>query len=186
MRHGHPFSEVSHRPSERNGGSAPRAKDRRWTGRLRTALLSSGIMLTLTLVLDGLAGSLTWPRAALWTALSGLLLAVLLPPRTSAGDGWLAVRGLFRKRRVRTDLLVTLRLDGAIDRRLYLRDALGSCAQVDPRALAANPFLWHELDRGARRSRSAGLLHDTRGLRVLTDEIDTAEARALLKSADLR
>ncbi|MYS19106.1 hypothetical protein GA0115240_10479 [Streptomyces sp. DvalAA-14] len=160
--------------------------DRHWTGHLRTALASSGIILTLTMVLDALAGSLTLPRAALWTGLSALVFGVLLPSRVTAGSGWLAVRGLVRKRRVRTDFLVDARLDGGIDRRLHLRDAFGTRVDVSPRVLSGNPFLWHELDRGARRSYQAGTLPSTGVLDILAEQIDSAEARRLLESAGLR
>lgn len=184
MRRGFLSREAPARSPGRNGGR-PAAYDRHWAARTRTAVAAATGVLTLTLVLDGCAGSLTLPRAALWTALAGLLLGVLLPSRTTAGPGWLAVRGLFHRQRVRTDLLVAATLDGAIDRRLLLRDAFGARAEVDPRVLAASPFLWHELDRAARRSHAAGLLPDTHPLDVLADEIDAAGARRLLETAGL-
>ena len=154
--------------------------------RLRTAYAIASTALGVTVLLDGMDGTLTLARAALWIALGTLLFAVLLPPRTTAGDGWLAVRGLARTHRVRTDHLVSVRADGTFDRRILLRDAFGARAAVDPRVLVANPFLWHQLDAGARHSRAAGLLPERTALRELAETIDTAESRTLLISADIR
>jgi hypothetical protein len=153
---------------------------------MRTALVSSGITLTLAMVLDAVAGTLTLPRAALWTGLSALVFGVLLPSRVTAGRGWLAVRGLVRKRRLRTEFLVEARLDGGIDRRLHLRDAFGTRVDLSPRVLAGNPFLWHELDRGARRSYEAGSLPGIGVMDILAEQIDGGEARRLLESVGLR
>ncbi|WP_329582571.1 hypothetical protein [Streptomyces sp. NBC_01361] len=67
-------------------------------------------------------GTLTTLRAGIWLTLAAAVFTVLLPPRVTAGvalgcalavcgmatlvDGWLAVDGLVRLRRVRTDALV--------------------------------------------------------------------------------
>ncbi|MFC4034283.1 hypothetical protein ACFO3J_22800 [Streptomyces polygonati] len=185
MGRGFPSATTPSRSPARNGQGRGHLYDRHWTGHLRTALASSGAALGLATVLDAVAGTLTLPRAALWTGLSALVFGVLLPSRVTAGTGWLAVRGPLRKHRVRTDMLVDARLDGGIDRRLHLRDVFGARADIPPRVLSGNPFLWHELDRGARRSHRAGLLRDTAVLDVLAAEIDTAEARRLLESTGL-
>jgi hypothetical protein len=185
MRYGHAAATTSRRPRIRNGEGPALATDRRWADRLNLALGVSSTLLMLTLVLDACAGTLTAARGTLWTGLAILLLTVLLPPRTAAGKDWLTVRHLLRTQRVRTDLLVGATLVGIADRRLCLRDAFGARAEVDPRVLAANPFLWHEFDRAARRSHRSGLLRDVSALNVLAEEIDTAESRRLLQTAGL-
>jgi hypothetical protein len=181
MRHG----DLSTRFPTRDAAGPVLAHDRDWAPRRRTAYGAAAGALAATILLDAIAGTLTAPRAAVWLALSALLLAVLLPPCTTAGDGWLAVRGLLRTRRVRTDLLVSARFDGAVDRRVLLRDAFGARVAVDPAVLIANPFLWHQLDTGAHHSRAAGLLPDRSALRELSEAIDIAGSRTLLSSSGL-
>ncbi|MFI7004973.1 hypothetical protein [Streptomyces sp. NPDC050145] len=61
--------------------------DRRWAADLRSALLSSAMLLGLLLLIDRGAGSLTAPRAALWAGLAVLLLLVLYPARVTFGAG---------------------------------------------------------------------------------------------------
>jgi hypothetical protein len=185
MRHGDLPGTVPRSPSR--GAAGPvLACDRGWPARLRTAYAVSSTALGVTVLLDGMDGTMSLPRTLTWIVLAALLFAVLLPPRTTAGDGWLAVRGLLRTHRVRTDHLVSVCTDGAIDRRVLLRDAFGARAAVDRRVLIANPFLWHQLDQGARHSHAAGLLPDRAALRDLAETIDTAESRTLLISANLR
>jgi hypothetical protein len=161
------------------------AYDRGWAARRRTAYAVSTTGLAVTLLLDAMNGTLSLPRALAWVALAALLYAVLLPPRTTAGDGWLAVHGLLRTRRVHTDHLVSVRTDGLVDRRVLLCDAFGAHAAVDTAVLIANPFLWHQLDTGAHHSRAAGLLPDRAALHELSEAIDSAETRTLLRSAGL-
>ncbi|WP_455358799.1 hypothetical protein [Streptomyces sp. SYSU K21746] len=48
------------------------------------------MLLALLLLTDGASGGITVPRAVLWTGLAVLLFVVLLPPRVTAGEGWLA------------------------------------------------------------------------------------------------
>ncbi|MER5905160.1 hypothetical protein ABT150_34630 [Streptomyces mirabilis] len=87
--------------------------DRRWAGDLRSSIRCAAVLLALLLVIDRGEGTLTALRAALWAGLGALLFLVLYPPRVTAGEGRLSSRGLLRKRRVRTDLLVSVRcLDG--------------------------------------------------------------------------
>lgn len=66
--------------------SAP-AGDRHWRDSARLATACALLFATLALLVDWDAGTLTAPRALLWTALSAALFAVLLPQRVSAGPG---------------------------------------------------------------------------------------------------
>lgn len=184
MQRGHPSPPVR-RPSPGRGAGPIRGFDRDRPARLRLAAGLPAGLLTAALALDAAAGTLTVPRALLWTATAVVLLAVLVPPRITAGGGRLTVRGLLRTRRIRTDLLVGARLEGTTDRRLVLRDAFGSRLEVDARAVAESPFLRHELDTGARRSHAAGLLADPSAVHTLTTAADKAEARALVEDAGL-
>ncbi|MEU3029636.1 hypothetical protein ACPCBC_27870 [Streptomyces incarnatus] len=128
------------------------AYDHEWAGEVRTAVRCAAALLALLLFIDGAAGSLTWWRGLLWSAVALLLLLVLFPAKVSAGDGWLASRRLLRTRRVHTDLLVAVRpLDG-VSQRLVLRDLLGNRVEIDPEVLVRNPAVWHRLDDGARHS----------------------------------
>jgi hypothetical protein len=179
------FPDTVPRSPTGDAGRAVRARDRGWPARLHTAYAAAASVLALALVLDGWDGTLTAWRALAWTGLAALLFCVLLPPRTTAGAGWLRVRGLARGHRVRTDLLVAAVFDGRVDRRLLLRDALGNRVAVEVAVLLDNPFLWHEVDAGARRSRAAGLLPHSAALRDLAERIDAAEARRLLSAAGI-
>ena len=161
------------------------SQDNTWPSRLRTASTVASSALTLTLLLDALVGTLSLPRALAWITLAALLFTVLLPPHVTAGDGRLAVRGLLRTQGVRTHHLVSVRIEGAVDRHILLRDAFGGRVTLDPAVLIANPFLWHHLDTGARRSHAAGLLSDRTALRALADAIDGAGTRTLLEHAGL-
>ena len=180
------LSGTAPRPRSRGAAGPVLAHDRGWPARLRTAYAIASTAVGVTVLLDGLDGTMTLARTLLWVGLGVLLFAVLLPSRTTAGDGWLAVRGLLHTHRVRTDHLVSARADGTFDRRILLRDSFGARAAVDPRVLVANPFLWHRLDAGARQARAAGLLPAGTALRDLAERIDTAESRTLLTSAGLR
>jgi hypothetical protein len=184
MGHGEYASTVP-RARVRDGDGPVLARDRAWTGRLRGAYGAALTLLAVALALDGSDGRLSAGSAALWAGFALALFAILLPPRTTAGDGWIEVRGLLCGRRVHTDYLVSARSLGDIDRRVVLRDAFGGRASVEVRVLLANPFLWHELDRGARHAHAAGLLPDRGPLRELGEAIDTAAARELLSSAGL-
>lgn len=153
---------------------------------MRRALQYSLAFVGLLMVLDWGEGSLTLLRAMLWAVLGTGVLAVFLPSRVAAGDGWLAVHSLVRERRVRTDALVSVRQYGGIAEHLVLRDTHGKWLELDPRVLEANPLIWHLLDAGARRSLASGtLLHGTQVLQELTDRIDGQEARAVLAASGL-
>ncbi|WUH92064.1 hypothetical protein OG900_19420 [Streptomyces sp. NBC_00433] len=184
MQRGYPSPPVR-RPSSPGRGAGPVCgSDRDRPARLRIAFALPGALLAAAMAVDAVAGTLTWPRALLWAGLAAALLAVLVPPRITAGGGQLTVRALLRTRRVRTDLLVAARIDGGTARRLVLRDAFGSRVEVDARAVAESPFLRHELDLGARRSHAAGLLADTSAVRDLAGAADEDEARALFRASN--
>ncbi|MEV7378257.1 hypothetical protein [Streptomyces lydicus] len=161
--------------------------DRTWLSELRAALGCSGGLLALMLLVDLANGTLALWRALCWTAVAVLLLAILCPPRVTAGEHWLASRGLVRTRRVHTDLLVAVRGEGGPAPRLVLRDALGGRVVLDPAVLTANPVLWHRLDQGVRRSRERGVLRcGAAPLRTLADRIDGDGARAVFEASGLR
>ena len=162
------------------------AHDLRWTGDLRDAVRCAGVLLTLLLLVDWGAGRLAPWRCALWLGLSLLLFVVLCPARVSAGDNWLASRGLLRERRVRTDLLVSVRWLDGVSQRLVLRDALGSWVEIDPQVLGHNPELWFRLAEGARRSTDAGTLESgSLALSRLSRRIDRETARAVFRNSGL-
>ncbi|MFF9114768.1 hypothetical protein ACF09Y_03925 [Streptomyces massasporeus] len=131
---------------------------------------------------DAAAGTFTAARALLWLGLALLLFLVLMPPRVTAGEGWLAVRTLRGSRRVRTDRLVAARVTGHACQRLVLRDALGGQADFDIQVLLANPALWHRLGTDAQAS-ADGDRHGTplSALHTLSDRIDRETARAVFK-----
>ncbi|MFG1805553.1 hypothetical protein [Streptomyces sp. NPDC049040] len=184
MQRGYPSPSVR-RPSPGRGAGPVRGCDRDRPARLRLAAALPAGLLAAALALDAAAGTLTVPRALLWTGFAAVLSAVLVPPRITAGGGRLTVRALLRTRRVRTDLLVGARIDGRTARRLVLRDTTGSYVEVDARAVAESPFLRHELDAGARHSHAAGLLADPSAVHDLVSAADAAEARALFRTSGL-
>ncbi|WUD71402.1 hypothetical protein OG937_06700 [Streptomyces sp. NBC_00510] len=160
--------------------------DRHWRADLRRALGCAVAFLCLAVPLDAVAGTLTPRRAALWLFLAVIVLALLHPARVTAGDGWLAVRGTLRERRVRTDALTVVRQSAGVSRHLVLWDAHGRWLELDPRVLEANPLLWHRLEAGARRSRTAGTLRE--GYEVLGrlgERIDGSTARAVLDASGM-
>ncbi|MGW2563228.1 hypothetical protein ACWCXB_29175 [Streptomyces sp. NPDC001514] len=114
--------------------------------------------------------------------LATLLFVVLLPPRVTAGEGWLASRTLLRKRRVRTDQLVAVRWSDGVAQRLVLRGLDGGRVELDPRVLIASPQLWRQLDAGARTSLGRGtLLCGATALKVLSRRIDGETAQTVFK-----
>ncbi|MEU1481504.1 hypothetical protein [Streptomyces sp. NPDC005760] len=163
-----------------------RAGDRHWRGSARLAASCAALFGAMSLLVDWDAGSLTPPRVVLWLGLSAALLTVLLPPRVTAGPGWLAVRGPFRRRVVHTDTLTTVRRYDGVSSHLVLRDTYGHRLELDPRVLAANPLIWHELDTGVRRSVERGtLLQGADVLDRLGHSIDDEAARAVLRASGL-
>jgi hypothetical protein len=162
------------------------AGDRHWRGSARLAVGCALAFGTLSALVDWDAGTLTAPRAAIWSALSLAVFAVLLPQRVTAGHGWLTARGPLRRRAVRTDALVSIRQYDGVSAQLVLRDAYGHRLELDSRVLAANPFLWHELDTGVRRSLEKGtLLQGEDLLRRLAEQIDGETAQAVLRASGL-
>ncbi|MYX33881.1 MULTISPECIES: hypothetical protein [unclassified Streptomyces] len=158
--------------------------DRHWRADLRRALGCALAFLCLAVPLDAVAGTLTPRRAALWLLLAVIVLVLLHPDRVTAGDGWPAVRGPLRERRVRTDALTLVRQSPGVSRLLLLCDAHGRWLELDPRVLEANPLLWHRLEAGARRSRTAGTFSEGEEvLRRLGERIDGATARSVLDAS---
>ncbi|MBH1933325.1 hypothetical protein I5Q34_03310 [Streptomyces sp. AV19] len=162
------------------------AWDRGWRREARAAWCWGVALGGVLAVADLARGSLDWPRAGCWTALAAVLVAVLRPARVTAGDGWLAARGLLRERRVRTDLLTLVRRADGVAPRLVLRDVGGGRVELDPRVLRSNPLLWHELDAGARRARERGLLREGAAvLEAVGEGVDGQTVRAILRASGL-
>ncbi|POX43553.1 hypothetical protein C3486_00780 [Streptomyces sp. Ru73] len=144
-------------------------------------------LLGLLLLLDGVSGRLTPARAALWAVLAALLFTVLLPARVTAAPGRLAVRGLLREQRVRTDLLVSVGRPAGVAQRLVLRDWYGGRVEIDPAVLTGDPALWRLVEEGARSSAERGLLLcGATTLRQLTRHVDKETARLVFKASGLR
>ena len=162
------------------------AGDRHWLGRARLAASCALLFCTMSLLVDWDAGSLTPLRALLWVTLSATVCAVLLPPRVSAGPGWLAVRAPWRRRVIHTDALTAVRQYDGVSSHLVLRDVHGHSLELDPRTLAANPLLWHELDTGVRRSLQRGTLRSGADvMERLGRHIDDESVQAVLRASGL-
>ncbi|WP_329281838.1 hypothetical protein [Streptomyces sp. NBC_01451] len=160
--------------------------DPQWSRELLSSVRCAAGLLALLLVIDWDTGRLAFWRTALWLALAGLLFAVLCPARVSVGEGWLASRRLLRERRVRTDLLVSVRCLDGISQRLLLRDALGGRVEIDPEVLVTSPQVWYRLDEGARKSASDGtLLCGATALSLVSRRVDRETARAVFKVSGL-
>ncbi|OIJ69745.1 hypothetical protein [Streptomyces mangrovisoli] len=169
----------------RNGPAAQTA-DRHWRASLRLATSCALAFCVMALLVDWDAGSLTPVRALLWSTLSAAVWAVLLPPRVSAGPGWLAVRTPWGRRLVRTDALTAVRQYEGVSAHLVLRDAFGNRLELDPRILTASPLLWHELDTGVRRSLERGTLRQgAEVMERLGHRIDRETTQAVLRVSGL-
>ncbi|MCX4820164.1 hypothetical protein OG883_09645 [Streptomyces sp. NBC_01142] len=156
------------------------------SGERQAAIRCAALLLAMLLLIDVGSGGLTTVRAVLWTGLAVLLFVVLLPPRVTAGEGWLASRGLLRERTVRTDRLVSVRWSDGVAQRLVLRDLDGGRVELDPRVLVANPRLWRLLDAGARTSLGRGtLLYGAAALRQLSRRIDGETVRSVFTVSGL-
>jgi hypothetical protein len=115
-----------------------------------------------------------------------LLFVVLCPARVRAGEDWLSVGRLLGERRVRTDLLVSVRCLDGVSQRLVLRDAFGGRVEIDPEVLVKNPHVWLRLDAGAQKSAAGGtLLCGATALRRLSRRIDRETAHAVFKASGL-
>ncbi|MFF7237003.1 hypothetical protein [Streptomyces collinus] len=170
---------------QRNGPTAP-AGDRHWRGSARLAVSCALLFCAMALLVDWDAGSVSPLRALLWVSLSTAVGAVLLPPWVSAGPGWLAVRTPWRRHIVRTDALTAVRQYDGPSSHLVLRDVHGHRLELDPRILAANPLLWHELDTGVRRSLERGTLRQGADvLDRLGHRIDDEALKAVLRASGL-
>lgn len=146
------------RPCPDTGARTPQTpvRDHAWPGALRTAIVCSGILLALLLAVDGASGELAPARTALWGGLAALLFAVLVPPRVTAGEGWVTARGLLRERRVRTDCLVSVRWPVGIGQRLVIQDVYGVRIELDVKVLTGTPVLWQLVEQGVRASLERG------------------------------
>ncbi|MFD8737635.1 hypothetical protein ACFV06_22320 [Streptomyces sp. NPDC059618] len=162
------------------------AHDLRWAQDLRSSIRCACALLALLVLTDGVAGTLTGPRALLWLALAALLFLILCPARIAAGEGWLSSHGPLGTRRVRTDRLVSVRCLGGVGQRLVLRDTFGARLELDPDVLAASPGLWHRLDEDARISARRGTLTSGESvLRRVSERIDRETARTVFKLSGL-
>ncbi|MFF4588956.1 hypothetical protein [Streptomyces sp. NPDC001388] len=162
------------------------AGDRHWRDSARTATACALGFCALSLLMDWGAGTLTLLRALLWLTLSAAAFVVLLPPRVTAGPGWLAIRTPWRRCLVRTDALVAVRQYDGVSAHLVLCDTHGGRLELDPRVLAANPLIWHELDTGVHRSVERGtLVHGADVLEQLGHRIDDETTRAVLRASEL-
>ncbi|MFJ2769699.1 hypothetical protein [Streptomyces sp. NPDC087300] len=168
------------------GGGGDVTADRRWACDVRAACLCALALFVLVLLVDWANGTFGALRFVLWAGLSALLYLVLHPVRVTAGPGWLAVRGLGRRRHVCTGLLTAVRHSEGVASRLVLCDSLGNRVELDPQVLVDNPLLLHRLDTGARAARDAGLLRTgCVELQRLTARVDRAAARAVFEASDL-
>ncbi|NEA99101.1 hypothetical protein [Streptomyces sp. SID13726] len=162
------------------------AHDLRWARDVRDSVRCAGVLLALLLLFDWGAGRLTFLRGTLWTTLALLLFLTLCPARVRAGADWLSSRSLVRERRVRTDLLVSVRCLEGVSERLLLRDALGGLVEIPTDVLVRNPLLWLRVEAGARKSAADGtLLCGATALRRLAVRVDREAARSVFRASGL-
>ncbi|MGW3498252.1 hypothetical protein [Streptomyces sp. NPDC001020] len=150
--------EVSGAHVRERGRHGQAVYDRGWAKETHGSIRYALALFAMLQLIDWGSGAESPWRATLWFAVSMLLFAVLCPRRVCAGEGWLASRGLLRTRRVRTDLLVSVRCVDGVSQRLVLRDVFSGRVEIDPRVLVDNPDLWHRLDEDARKSMAVGSL----------------------------
>ncbi|MCQ4207799.1 hypothetical protein [Streptomyces longispororuber] len=163
------------------------ARDERWAGEARSAVLYAAVLFALLLGIDALTGQLAPWRVVSWAGLGAALGLVLLPARVGATADRLTARGLWRERSVRTDRLVAVRCVDGVAHRLVLRDDLGGRVEIDPAVLVANPPLWRLLDEAARVSVERGLLLcGGTALRRLARQVDGELARTVFQVSGLR
>lgn len=166
--------------------TAGTAHDLRWTRDVRDSVRCAGVLLALLLLLDWGTGRITPGRGALWCGLALLLFLMLCPARVRAGADWLSSRGLLRERRVRTDLLVSVRCLDGVAQRLVLRDSLGGRVAIDPEVLVRNPQLWFRVEAAARKAAAEGtLLCGATALRRLSLRVERETSRAVFRASGL-
>ncbi|MEV6483100.1 hypothetical protein [Streptomyces sp. NPDC051576] len=167
-------------------GPAGSVGDRHWRGSARLAVSCALLFCAMSVLVDWDSGSLTPLRALLWVTLSAAVCSVLLPPRVTAGPGWLAVRTPWRRQVIHTDALTAVRQYVGVSSHLVLRDVHGHRLELDPRILTANPLLWHELDTGVRRSLERGTLGlGADVMERLGHHIDDDTVQAVLRASGL-
>ncbi|SEO81055.1 hypothetical protein [Actinacidiphila rubida] len=153
--------------------------DRRW------AVGCAGAAFALAMLAEADSGDLGAAYAAATLGAALVVLALLWPPRVTAGQGRLAVRGLLRTRTVRTDALAGMWLIGDLATSLVLRDVDGRRVELDSETVVANPLLWHLLEAGVHRSQERGTLRTgARVLDALAHRVD-GEAAAILRASGL-
>ncbi|MFF0745147.1 hypothetical protein ACFYVL_32575 [Streptomyces sp. NPDC004111] len=173
-------------PSDRHHCPVAPVYDTEWAEDVRHAVRCAVTLLVMLVVIDVAAESASWPRAALWLGLAGVLLVILVPVRVTAGPGWLATHGVLGAHVVRTDRLVSVRWADGVAQRMVLRDADGERAELDPRVLVANPALWRMLDEDARACVARGTLRCGKtALENLADRIDRETARTVFRVSGL-
>ncbi|MGW6906067.1 hypothetical protein [Streptomyces sp. NPDC054940] len=171
---------------ERAGAPKEAAYDRRWARDLLDSVRCAAVLLCLLFLIDWGADTLTDARAALWLTLAVLLFVVLCPARISAGEGRLTSRRLLRTRRVRTDLLVSVRCLDGVAQRLVLRDVFGRRVELDPQVLVNNPDLWHRLKEDAQKSLARGTMTcGATALRRVSERLDHETAATVFKVSGL-
>ena len=167
--------------------TAGTAHDLRWARDVRDSVRCAGVLLALLLLLDWGTGRLTLGRCALWVALALLLFLALYPARVRAGTDWLSSRWLLRERRVRTDLLVSVRCLDGLSQRLVLRDAFGGRVEIDPEVLVRNPQLWFRVEAAARKAVAEGtLLCGATALRRLSRRVEHETSQAVFRASGLK
>ncbi|WP_328778565.1 hypothetical protein OHQ89_04690 [Streptomyces canus] len=167
-------------------GPADAAHDLLWARDVRDSVRCAGVLLAVLLLLDWGTDRLSLWRGTLWVALALLLFVVLCPARVRAGADWLSVRRLLRERRVRTDLLVSVRCLDGVSQRLVLRDTFGGRVEIDPEVLVRNPPLWFRLEAGARKAAAGGtLLCGATALGRIARRVDREAAHAVFKVSGL-
>ncbi|MGW3121910.1 hypothetical protein ACWDBW_33030 [Streptomyces sp. NPDC001107] len=185
---------MGHRDDARRHGSGagepecgPTVHDRRWARDLIGAIRCATALLGLLFLIDWAADTLSLWRGALWCALAVLLFLLLCPDRIRAGEGWLTSRRLLRTRKVRTDLLVSVRSLDGVTQRLVLRDAFGERVELDPAVLVHNPDLWHRLHEDARKSPALStLLCGSTALDRVSQRVERETAETVFRVSDLR
>ncbi|MFE5632625.1 hypothetical protein [Streptomyces sp. NPDC056543] len=166
--------------------SADAVRDMGWPSDARAAVGFAAVLLGVSLAVEAGNRSLDAVHALVWSGLSVLMFAILLPPRVEAVPGRLTVRGLRTRRTVRTDRLASVRWCDGVAQRVILCDTTGTRAEIDPRVFFANPPLWHRLEADARASAARGtLLHGGAELDLLALRLDRETARTVFRISGL-